>query len=138
MYKLTKLLDKIVRENLRVFYFFYLFHLFNLNICILIVFPFSLQTTVQTAWTNIVAAWRLQDGRCLYWSWARRDTTWGSSSRYRSCQLRWFIWPNRRPDPGLGLYQIISELVTFRLCCHGRFYGASNAGNQDSNKGLFG
>jgi len=34
MYKLTKLLDKIVRENLRVFYFFYLFHLFNLNICI--------------------------------------------------------------------------------------------------------
>jgi len=45
---------------------------------------------------------------------------------------------DRTVDPGLGLYQIISELVTFRLCCHGRFYGASNAGNQDSNKGLFG
>jgi len=42
-----------------------------------------------------------------------------------------------RPNPGLGLYQIISELVTFRLCCHGRFYGASNAGDQ-SSKGLFG
>lgn len=53
--------------------------------------PLFSQMTVQIVWTSTAEAWPRQDGRCLCWSSARRDTTWGSSSRYHSCQSLWFI-----------------------------------------------
>lgn len=50
--------------------------------------------------------------------------------------LIYLTGPSTLPGLGLGLYQIISELVTFRLCRHERFYGASNA--EDRSKGFSG
>lgn len=71
--------------------------------------PLFSQTTVPTAWTSTAPTSPPPDGPCRCWSSARKDITWGSSSRYLSTADHFDL--SRRTRPA-GHYPIISVPVT--------------------------